>query len=72
MSETSALYNIPQFSNEVSMEVVKRLALDCPRIIGTEDCWRNAGFPRRRRPAFNRRACRVGPGKESMFVTKLL
>ena len=28
------LYNIPQFSNEISLEVVKRLAMDCPRIVG--------------------------------------
>jgi len=35
------IYNIPQFSNEVSLEVVKRLALDCPRIIGTKDSSRD-------------------------------
>ena len=28
------LYNIPQFSNEISLPVVTRLALDCPRIVG--------------------------------------
>jgi len=26
------LYNIPQFSNEISLPVVQRLALDCPRL----------------------------------------
>ena len=38
------LYNIPQFSNEISVPVVTRLALDCPRIIGTKDSSRD--FPR--------------------------
>lgn len=31
------IYNIPMFSNEISLPVLKRLALDCPRIIGTKD-----------------------------------
>jgi len=35
------IYNIPQFSNEVSLEVVRRLALDCPRIVGTKDSSRD-------------------------------
>jgi len=35
------LYNIPQFSNEISLEVVKRLALDCPRIVGIKDSSRD-------------------------------
>lgn len=35
------LYNIPQFSNEISLPVVKRLAMDCPRIIGTKDSSRD-------------------------------
>lgn len=35
------LYNIPQFSNEISVEVVRRLALDCPRIIGIKDSSRD-------------------------------
>ncbi len=35
------IYNIPQFSNEVSLEVVKRLAMDCPRIVGTKDSSRD-------------------------------
>lgn len=35
------LYNIPQFSNEISLPVVKRLALDCPRIVGIKDSSRD-------------------------------
>jgi len=31
------VYNIPVFANEISVPVLKRLALDCPRIIGTKD-----------------------------------
>jgi 4-hydroxy-tetrahydrodipicolinate synthase len=31
------IYNIPNFANEISVPVLKRLALDCPRIIGTKD-----------------------------------
>jgi dihydrodipicolinate synthase/N-acetylneuraminate lyase len=38
------LYNIPQFSNEISVPVLTRLALDCPRIIGVKDSSRD--FPR--------------------------
>jgi 4-hydroxy-tetrahydrodipicolinate synthase len=38
------LYNIPQFSNEISLPVVQRLAQDCPRIIGIKDSSRD--FPR--------------------------
>jgi 4-hydroxy-tetrahydrodipicolinate synthase len=38
------LYNIPQFSNEISLPVVERLAMDCPRIIGIKDSSRD--FPR--------------------------
>jgi 4-hydroxy-tetrahydrodipicolinate synthase len=38
------LYNIPQFSNEISLPVVQRLAHDCPRIIGIKDSSRD--FPR--------------------------
>lgn len=38
------LYNIPQFSNEISVPVVTRLALDCPRIAGIKDSSRD--FPR--------------------------
>lgn len=35
------LYNIPQFSNEIPVETVRRLALDCPRIVGTKDSSRD-------------------------------
>lgn len=38
------LYNIPQFANEISLPVVQRLAMDCPRIIGIKDSSRD--FPR--------------------------
>jgi len=31
------VYNIPVFASEISLPVLKRLALDCPRIIGTKD-----------------------------------
>ena len=31
------IYNVPLFANEISIPVLKRLALDCPRIIGTKD-----------------------------------
>lgn len=58
------LYNIPQFSNEISVEVVRRLALDCPRIVGIKDSSRD--MPRfmmtlekvkKQRPDF---ACLIG------------
>lgn len=35
------IYNIPQFSNEVGLETVRRLAMDCPRIVGTKDSSRD-------------------------------
>ncbi|MFO1501757.1 MAG: dihydrodipicolinate synthase family protein [Verrucomicrobiota bacterium] len=38
------LYNIPQFSNEITVPVLTRLALDCPRVIGVKDSSRD--FPR--------------------------
>ena len=38
------LYNIPQYSNEISVPVLTRLALDCPRIVGVKDSSRD--FPR--------------------------
>ena len=38
------LYNIPQFSNEIGLPVLTRLALDCPRIVGVKDSSRD--FPR--------------------------
>lgn len=31
------LYNIPNFASEISIPVLRRLALDCPRIVGTKD-----------------------------------
>lgn len=31
------LYNIPSFSTEISIPVLTRLALECPRIVGTKD-----------------------------------
>lgn len=35
------LYNIPQFSNEITLPVVGRLAADCPRIVGIKDSSRD-------------------------------
>ncbi|MSU35935.1 MAG: dihydrodipicolinate synthase family protein [Pedosphaera sp.] len=35
------LYNIPQFANEITLPVVARLALDCPRIVGIKDSSRD-------------------------------
>ena len=35
------VYNIPVFANEISIPVLKRLALDCPRIVGTKDTSRD-------------------------------
>lgn len=35
------IYNIPAFANEISVPVLKSLALDCPRIIGTKDTSRD-------------------------------
>lgn len=35
------LYNIPQFSNEISLPVCESLALDCPRIAGMKDSSRD-------------------------------
>jgi dihydrodipicolinate synthase/N-acetylneuraminate lyase len=37
------VYNIPVFANEISLPVLKRLALDCPRIIGTKDTSKDMG-----------------------------
>ncbi len=48
------LYNIPQFSNEISLGVVERLALDCPRIIGIKDSSRDM-------PRFMNTLARVKP-----------
>jgi dihydrodipicolinate synthase/N-acetylneuraminate lyase len=38
------LYNIPQFCTEISVPVLTRLALECPRIVGVKDSSRD--FPR--------------------------
>ncbi|MEN9469029.1 MAG: hypothetical protein RL630_762 [Verrucomicrobiota bacterium] len=35
------VYNIPAFSNEISVPVLTRLALECPRIVGTKDTSRD-------------------------------
>jgi dihydrodipicolinate synthase/N-acetylneuraminate lyase len=35
------LYNIPQFANEISVPVIKRLAQDCPRIVAVKDSSRD-------------------------------
>lgn len=37
------VYNIPTFANEISVPVLKRLALDCPRIVGTKDTSKDMG-----------------------------
>lgn len=37
------VYNIPVFANEISLPVLERLALDCPRIIGTKDTSKDMG-----------------------------
>jgi len=35
------VYNIPAFASEISLPVLTRLALDCPRIVGTKDSSRD-------------------------------
>jgi dihydrodipicolinate synthase/N-acetylneuraminate lyase len=35
------IYTIPAVANEISVPVLKRLALDCPRIVGTKDTSRD-------------------------------
>jgi dihydrodipicolinate synthase/N-acetylneuraminate lyase len=37
------IYNIPVFANEISLPVLRRLALDCPRIVGTKDTSKDMG-----------------------------
>jgi dihydrodipicolinate synthase/N-acetylneuraminate lyase len=37
------VYNIPVFANEISLPVLERLALDCPRIVGTKDTSKDMG-----------------------------
>jgi 4-hydroxy-tetrahydrodipicolinate synthase len=69
------LYNIPQFANEISLPVLTRLALDCPRIVGVKDSSRD--FPRflctlralkPRRPDFS---CLIGC-EEMLFPALLM
>jgi 4-hydroxy-tetrahydrodipicolinate synthase len=69
------LYNIPQYSNEISVPVLTRLALDCPRIVGVKDSSRD--FPRflntlqaikPRRPDFS---CLIGC-EEMLFPSILM
>jgi 4-hydroxy-tetrahydrodipicolinate synthase len=69
------LYNIPQYSNEISVPVLTRLALDCPRIVGVKDSSRD--FPRflstlnaikPQRPEF---ACLIGC-EEILFPSLLM
>jgi len=68
------IYNIPAFANEISLPVLKRLALQCPRIIGTKDS--SADMSRMlhilsdikaRRPEFS-----VLAGWEEIFVPSLI
>ncbi len=37
------VYNIPVFANEISLPVLERLAMDCPRIVGTKDTSKDMG-----------------------------
>ena len=37
------IYNIPVFANEISVPVLQRLAMDCPRIVGTKDTSKDFG-----------------------------
>ena len=37
------IYNIPAFANEISLPVMSRLAMDCPRIVGTKDTSKDFG-----------------------------
>jgi dihydrodipicolinate synthase/N-acetylneuraminate lyase len=37
------VYNIPVFANEISLPVLERLALECPRIVGTKDTSKDMG-----------------------------
>jgi 4-hydroxy-tetrahydrodipicolinate synthase len=69
------LYNIPQYSNEISVPVLTRLATDCPRIVGVKDSSRD--FPRflttlraikPRRPDFS---CLIGC-EEILFPSLLM
>ncbi len=67
------LYNIPQFANEISLPVLERLALDCPRIVGVKDSsmdmcrmLHTLNAVKGQRPAFS-----VLVGWEELFVPSL-
>jgi 4-hydroxy-tetrahydrodipicolinate synthase len=67
------VYNIPVFANEISLPVLERLALDCPRIVGTKDTSKDMGrfqqtlhIIKRQRPDFA-----VLIGWEELFCTGL-
>lgn len=54
------IYNIPVFANEISIPVLHRLAMDCPRVIGTKDTSKDMGrfqqtvhLIKRQRPDFS-------------------
>lgn len=38
------LYNIPQFANPIALDTIRRLAMECPRIIGIKDSSRDLPF----------------------------
>ena len=68
------LYNIPQFTSEIGLESVRRLAADCPRIVGIKDSSRDMprfvetlALVKPERPEF---ACLVGC--EEMLLPALL
>ena len=54
-------YNIPQFANEISVDVLRRLALDCPRIAGTKDSSRDM-------PRFLNTLNQIKPQREDFSV----
>jgi dihydrodipicolinate synthase/N-acetylneuraminate lyase len=67
------VYNIPVFANEISLPVLERLALDCPRIVGTKDTSKDMGrfqqtlhLIKRQRPDFS-----VLVGWEELLCTGL-
>ena len=67
------IYNIPVFANEISIPVLQRLALDCPRVIGTKDTSKDMGrfqqtlhLIKRQRPDFS-----VLIGWEELLCTSL-
>jgi 4-hydroxy-tetrahydrodipicolinate synthase len=38
------LYNIPQYANPIGLDIIQRLAVECPRIIGIKDSSRDFPF----------------------------